>query len=193
MSSVFSARLTALRKEHNMTQSDLAKVLHKTRSTVSGYETEGKEPDYDLLCSIAQYFGVSTDYLLGISDNLTPNNVVFINDTNNFKQNYDKLSQISRQNIAQIYDSFYLLLSRDTKENDINYLEIYNELFNLMQFSRAEIHQLLSNSEDQINNPHFFSRLMVLQNDLKNNVSILLDKLMQVDIDTAFEIKNDDE
>ena len=68
MSSVFSSRLVSLRKERKMTQTDLANALHKTRSTISGYETEGKEPDYDMLCSIAKYFGVTIDYLLGVAE-----------------------------------------------------------------------------------------------------------------------------
>lgn len=40
----FSNRLISLRKEHGLTQEELAKIIKKTRSSVSGYETEGKEP-----------------------------------------------------------------------------------------------------------------------------------------------------
>lgn len=64
----FSNRLISLRKERSLTQEDLAKIIHKKRSTVSGYETEGKEPDLETVCFLAKYFGVSTDYLLGHSD-----------------------------------------------------------------------------------------------------------------------------
>ncbi|AKL96307.1 transcriptional regulator [Clostridium aceticum] len=64
----FSHRLKQLRKEKKITQEDLANQLNKTRSTVAGYETERKEPDYDTLKKIAEFFDVSTDYLLGHSD-----------------------------------------------------------------------------------------------------------------------------
>ena len=64
----FSDRLIALRKERGLTQDDLAQIIHKKRSTVSGYETELKEPDFDVVCFLANYFGVSTDYLLGRTD-----------------------------------------------------------------------------------------------------------------------------
>ena len=57
----FSNRLISLRKEQKMTQSDLAKLLGKQRSTVSGYETDGKEPDFDTLCTLADHFEVSVD------------------------------------------------------------------------------------------------------------------------------------
>ena len=63
--SKFANRLISLRKERNLTQEDIAKIIYKKRSTVSGYETEGKQPDLDTVCLLAKYFGVSTDYLLG--------------------------------------------------------------------------------------------------------------------------------
>ena len=67
----FSTRLVSLRKERGMTQEELAKALNKKRSTYSGYETEGKEPDLETVCILAKYFGVSTDYLLGMEDTAT--------------------------------------------------------------------------------------------------------------------------
>ena len=64
----FSERLVALRKEKDLTQAEFARLCGKQRTTVSGYETEGKEPDFALLCQMADYFGVTTDYLLGRED-----------------------------------------------------------------------------------------------------------------------------
>jgi len=78
----FSNRLISLRKEQKMTQSDLAKLLGKQRSTVSGYETDGKEPDFDTLCTLADHFEVSVDYLLGRDDERRHADVVFRNDNN---------------------------------------------------------------------------------------------------------------
>ena len=49
----FSTRLVSLRKERGMTQEELAKALNKKRSTYSGYETEGKEPDLETVCILA--------------------------------------------------------------------------------------------------------------------------------------------
>lgn len=66
--SLFPQRLASLRKERGLTQTDLAVILERGRSTISGYEVEGKEPSLTTLCFLACYFGVSTDYLLGISD-----------------------------------------------------------------------------------------------------------------------------
>ena len=50
----FSERLVALRKEKDLTQAEFARLCGKQRTTVSGYETEGKEPDFALLCQMAE-------------------------------------------------------------------------------------------------------------------------------------------
>ena len=188
----FSSRLIALRKERQMTQSDLAKAIHKTRSTVSGYETEGKEPDYEMLCSLAEYFGVSTDYLLGIDDCRTHSEAVFINDTKNFKRHYDSLPPLVKQTVAKMYDSFYVLLSRDMMKNNEKRLALYSDLFSLLQDSRAKIRNAIDSCGGQVTDPLLLSDLMNLQNSLKNEVCAVLDKLMQADIDTAFEVKKED-
>lgn len=77
---IFSKRLRELRKEKGLTQADLASIFHKTRSTMGGYEAEDKEPDYDFLCTIAKYFHVSTDYLLGVSDIMQPHDKATVED-----------------------------------------------------------------------------------------------------------------
>ena len=68
----FASRLKQLRKEKNLTQEDLAQKISKTRSTIAGYETERKEPDYETLTLIAEVLGTTTDYLLGNSDIRNP-------------------------------------------------------------------------------------------------------------------------
>ena len=81
----FSERLVALRKEKDLTQAEFARLCGKQRTTVSGYETEGKEPDFALLCQMADYFGVTTDYLLGREDERAHGNEAFRQDNANFK------------------------------------------------------------------------------------------------------------
>jgi len=57
-------RITSLRKNAGYTQEELAKKLNITRSALSQYELGSRNPDYDLLIKIADFFEVSTDYLL---------------------------------------------------------------------------------------------------------------------------------
>ena len=65
---MFSERLKKLRMEKGITQKELADRLHISRSTIAGYESLGKEPDGEKLCALADFFGVSVDYLLGVTD-----------------------------------------------------------------------------------------------------------------------------
>lgn len=189
MNSQFANRLVALRKGRQMTQSDLAKALNKSRSTISGYEIEGKEPDYAALVAIAKYFGVTTDYLLGASDCPTHSEAVFINDTQNFKKHYESLPPLMKQSVAKLYDNFYLLLSRDMQLHNAERLDVYGELFSALRSGRSEIRKSIDKCGGQVTDPLLLSDLMALQSGLKNEVAALLDKLMQADIDTAFKVK----
>lgn len=58
-------KLKELRKENNITQEEMAKKLNIATSTYGGYELETSEPTIDTLCKLADYYGVSLDYLVG--------------------------------------------------------------------------------------------------------------------------------
>jgi transcriptional regulator with XRE-family HTH domain len=64
---IFSKRLLKLRKEKHMTQEQVGQIIGVRKTAISRYEN-GREADYDTLVKIAQYFDVSTDYLLGLVD-----------------------------------------------------------------------------------------------------------------------------
>lgn len=64
----FGEMLAELRKDKSMTQRDLANVIHVSVSTISNYEQGIHFPDIDKLLDIADFFGVTTDYLLGRCD-----------------------------------------------------------------------------------------------------------------------------
>lgn len=65
----FSNRLKLLRKEHNLSQMELARQLGcVSKSSVNMYERGEREPSFETLETIADYFNVDLDYLLGKSD-----------------------------------------------------------------------------------------------------------------------------
>ena len=64
----FAERLKQLRKEKGITQENLAKTLFITKSSISKYENGVNTPENKLLQDIADFFEVSTDYMLGRSD-----------------------------------------------------------------------------------------------------------------------------
>lgn len=63
-------RLKELRKERGITQLKLAMDLGLSQNTVSRYETGEREADYKTLIVLADYFGVSIDYLLERTDEI---------------------------------------------------------------------------------------------------------------------------
>lgn len=66
-----SDRIKQLRLSNNMTQTDLAKKLNITRSSVNAWEMGISTLSTTYLVELAQLFHVSTDYLLGLSDGVS--------------------------------------------------------------------------------------------------------------------------
>lgn len=62
---LFRQRLIQLREERNLTQKEFAVQINIPNATINRYETGIRVPDYDTLILIADFFNVSTDYLLG--------------------------------------------------------------------------------------------------------------------------------
>ena len=75
MVATFGGRLRRLREEKELKQTELAKLLNlESSSTISQYENEAlnRIPDAHILKRLAEIFSVSTDYLLGRTDDPTP-------------------------------------------------------------------------------------------------------------------------
>lgn len=64
----FNIKLRNLIEEKNLTQKQVAKELNIAPSTMGGYVQGKSEPDFDTLKKIAEYFNVTTDYLLDVTD-----------------------------------------------------------------------------------------------------------------------------
>lgn len=64
----FGETLKTLRKSRNLTQQELGGMVGLSKAVVSKYENGMGYPSFDILVRIARFFGVSTDYLLGVSN-----------------------------------------------------------------------------------------------------------------------------
>ncbi len=76
---VFIFRLRKLLEQNNITQKELSLRIGVRDVTVSRYFSGQRIPRTDVIVSIANYFKVSTDYLLGISDIKNPNDEILEN------------------------------------------------------------------------------------------------------------------
>ncbi len=71
----FGEKLTTLRKQHGLSQEDLAEKLSVSRQAISRWEADSTLPDAENLLQISKLFGVSVDYLINDdyeSENDTP-------------------------------------------------------------------------------------------------------------------------
>ena len=111
----FSDRLKELRKENGLTQKDLAKILYVNQSAVSKYELGTNLPENRFLVQLADYFNVSTDYLLGKSDNRNEsiNNSIYEKKLKEilecFVENGYDPNEVTKEDIKAVVDAYIAL------------------------------------------------------------------------------------
>jgi transcriptional regulator with XRE-family HTH domain len=70
---MFPDMLSYLRKREKLTQDELARALGIARSTLASYERGLREPNFEMLEAIADFFNVNMSTLLGEEENIKPN------------------------------------------------------------------------------------------------------------------------
>ena len=88
MNHTIDSRIRELRKKRNLKQSDLANALCISTSAIGLYEQGRREPDIETIIKIANFFNVSTEYLLGLDNKseLTDAEGVLLSVTDYFNQ-----------------------------------------------------------------------------------------------------------
>lgn len=119
----FSKKLRDLRKKKGLTQQELSDRLGISRSAVSMYEREDREPDFETLELIADFFNVDMNYLLGESSETTV--IVRHNDDESMKEFLERvLPEDSRSKIFSIcYD-----LNEDGQKRLLEYAKDLSEM-----------------------------------------------------------------
>lgn len=62
-------KIRYLRIKNNLTSKELSRILNISESTISLYENDKRKPNIELIVKMADFFNVSTDFLLGVSAN----------------------------------------------------------------------------------------------------------------------------
>lgn len=65
-------RIRGLREDRDLFQKDIAEYLNCTQVCYSRYELGMRDIPTDVLIKLAEYYGTSTDYLLGRTDEINP-------------------------------------------------------------------------------------------------------------------------
>lgn len=115
----FGDILTSLREERGIYQKELAAILKVSVGTVSNYENNIHFPDQEALLQLADYFGVTVDYLLGrtsyrysldtLNEEYAPGMTV--------AELVDIIQHFSPQNTASFLDYIELLQLRQKAED----------------------------------------------------------------------------
>ncbi|MBM7592219.1 helix-turn-helix domain-containing protein [Brevibacillus fulvus] len=108
MDNIFGERLRILREEKNLKQEELGEVLGVGKVTIHGYESGKRKPSFEILIQIANYFQVTTDYLLGLTTDRTPPAKIDI-----INQNAQKLNE------------FLAELDKNKQDQFFEFLEVY--------------------------------------------------------------------
>lgn len=61
-------RLRDIREDHDLTQTDIANILNTSQTVYSRYERDERTLPTEMLYTLAQYYNISADYLLGLID-----------------------------------------------------------------------------------------------------------------------------
>lgn len=69
MEDAFSKNMSQLRRERGLSQRKAAADLNISQALLSHYENGAREPGLPFLCRACKYYGVSADYMLGMSGN----------------------------------------------------------------------------------------------------------------------------
>ncbi len=65
-------RIKELREDHDLTQAKVADAIGVTQRKYSYIETQTQPLTDEILCKLAKFYGVSTDYILRLTDNREP-------------------------------------------------------------------------------------------------------------------------
>lgn len=88
-------RIAELRKSKKISQSELGKIVGAAQNTICNWENGLRQPDNDTIKKLSDFFGVTTDYLLGYDEDI-PEDLIILN------RNAKKLSPEQRKQLLDM-------------------------------------------------------------------------------------------
>ncbi|MEG0258707.1 MAG: helix-turn-helix transcriptional regulator [Lysinibacillus sp.] len=130
----FGKRLRLLRKEKNLTLRELEKQTGISYSALGKYERDERQPDFDTLEKLADYFDVSIDWLLARTNIRTYDEHVFFEDVGDLSSKLKIIPKEYRREIVDAIDALYLLINRQISDNTLEKLVIINEFISSLNW-----------------------------------------------------------
>ncbi len=114
----FATILSRLRKERGISQKNAANDLGISQALLSHYEKGIRECGLDFVVKCSEYYGVTTDYLLGVSENRNGIDVSFMPD-------FDEFENTSAQTLIQASIILMNMIKSLNDTNTVNYIYDY--------------------------------------------------------------------
>lgn len=207
-------RIKKLRNDNNITQADLAKKIGVTTSSIGMYETNVRKPSYKILNKIANYFKVSTDYLLEnvenpneflidddeIPDVMKPfmksNSQLIVQFENNEKRTQKERKKALEEQIKSInvydypgtFDTLLNLLPENKKKNPMSLYELYYIIGNDKDLKRKlEIIDKLSEKSINIEKDEDIRRIERARNKMTPDDKRKMMKILEASFEDYFD------
>ncbi|WP_337592737.1 helix-turn-helix transcriptional regulator [Ruminococcus sp.] len=138
--------LKAVRKKSGKTQKEVAEGIGIGQGTYKNYETGAREPNGETLVAIANYFDVSTDYLLGRPDAKPPE---------------EPLDEFARKehlkSLEKVFMKKYLALTEEQRDKVLDFLRGVVAEETAAQAAKLKMSRVYeaARSDDPNNAPHF--------------------------------------
>lgn len=143
-------KLKQLRIKNNLKQSDLAKILDVTQGAIGMYENNKRNPSPELILKLAEYFNVTTDYLLGhtktsysVNANIPEVPSIICEDNSN----YDIIEK-SKNNKEEFTDNLDIFLDSLDIDEEVKYMaKLYVKLD---KEDKKAIKRMMENAYNQL-------------------------------------------
>ncbi len=123
---LFGERLKKLRIQHNLTLRELAEQINVSYSTLGNYERNVREPSYDMLKCIADFFSVDVGYLLGVNPCENASNNLVVKDLG---LSEDSINVIKSINDTELLNTLSRLIAHKNFIPLLEYINIYQSEF----------------------------------------------------------------
>jgi methanogenic corrinoid protein MtbC1/DNA-binding XRE family transcriptional regulator len=152
----FGLQLKKIRKERGLRQKDLAELFDVAQSTIANYEQGIRFPDEEMLRKLADFFGVSTDYLLGRTEFPAPLPL----DSSASRDSVDSDDPFVKKFVDLVLETKAdeaenLIMEKLRKRTDI--VKVYMKI---LQPSLYYIGSLWENGKIDVSEEHYFSQVV---------------------------------
>lgn len=113
---MFSDALRELRKQKKLNQSALAEIVGMSQATIAAWENGTRKPDVETISFLADYFGVTVDYLMGRDEHVQEEQGTV---PAYLQESYDLLLQLTPEEYADILEmAKFKLYQRQNGKNE---------------------------------------------------------------------------